>query len=70
MSLVFALNANPKIIIFLPDKDPKSFFAIEKDNDLAKPTNGDCVDGGTTPAVSTYPTAGNGFDFNMRKFRF
>jgi hypothetical protein len=36
-----------------------------KDNDLAKPTNGDCVDGGTTPAVSTYPTAGNGFDFNI-----
>ena len=28
-----------------------------KDNDLAKPTNGD--------AVSTYPTAGNGFDFNI-----
>ena len=23
------------------------------------------VDGGTTPAVSTYPTAGNGFDFNI-----
>jgi len=36
-----------------------------KDNDLAKPTNGDCVDGATTPAVSTYPTAGNGFDFNI-----
>ena len=36
-----------------------------KDNDLAIPTNGDCVDGGTTPAVSTYPTAGNGFDFNI-----
>ena len=39
------------------------YFA--KDNDLAKPTNGDCVDGGTTPAVSTFPTAGNGFDFNI-----
>jgi len=36
-----------------------------KDNDLAKPTNGDCVDGGTTPAISTYPTAGGGFDFNI-----
>ena len=39
------------------------YFA--KDNDLAKPTNGDCVDGGTTPAVSTFPIAGNGFDFNI-----
>ena len=38
---------------------------FSKDNDLAKPTNGDCVDGGTTPAISTYPTAGNGFDFNI-----
>jgi len=39
------------------------YFA--KDNDLAKPTNGDCVDGATTPAVSTFATAGNGFDFNI-----
>lgn len=38
---------------------------IEAYNDLASPTNGDCVDGGTTPAVSTHPTAGNGFDFNI-----
>ena len=38
---------------------------FSKDNDLAKPTNGDCVDGGVTPAISTYPTAGNGFDFNI-----
>ena len=38
---------------------------FSKDNNLAKPTNGDCVDGATTPAVSTYPTAGNGFDFNI-----
>ena len=39
------------------------YFA--KDNDLAKPTNGDCIDGATTPAVSTFATAGNGFDFNI-----
>jgi len=39
------------------------YFA--KNNDLAKPTNGDCVDGGTTPAVSTFPNAGAGFDFNI-----
>lgn len=45
------------------DNSYLGYFA--KDNDLAKPTNGDCVDGGTTPAVSTFPTAGNGFDFNI-----
>ena len=38
---------------------------FSKDNDLAKPTNGDCVNGGTTPAISTFATAGNGFDFNI-----
>ena len=45
------------------DNSYLGYFA--KNNDLAKPTNGDCVDGGTTPAVSTFPTAGNGFDFNI-----
>ena len=46
--------------------DDNSYLGYySKDNDLAKPTNGDCVDGGTTPAVSTYATAGNGFDFNI-----
>lgn len=45
------------------DNSYLGYFA--KDNDLAKPTNGDCVDGGTTPAISTFATAGNGFDFNI-----
>ena len=46
--------------------DANTYFDYySKDNDLAIPTNGDCVDGATTPAVSTYPTAGNGFDFNI-----
>ena len=39
------------------------YFA--KDNDLAKPTDGTCVDGATTPAISTFANAGAGFDFNI-----
>lgn len=39
------------------------YFA--KNNDLAKPTDGTCVDGATTPAISTFANAGAGFDFNI-----
>ena len=45
------------------DNSYLGYFA--KDNDLAKPTNGTCVDGGTTPAVSSFPSAGGGFNFNI-----
>ena len=45
------------------DNSYLGYFA--KDNSLAKPTNGTCVDGATTPAVSTFPSAGQGFNFNI-----
>ena len=45
------------------DNSYLGYFA--KDNDLARPTDGACVDGGTTPAVSSFPDVGEGFDFNI-----
>lgn len=45
------------------DNSYLGYFA--KDNDLAKPTDGACVDGGTTPAISSFANAGAGFDFNI-----